>query len=291
MSHPNAPATTLLSVLVLISSLALAMPTSAQAPSRHLLRSSDGVSVPAWWFATPADAGTVIALFHQGGASGRAEYDPIVPRLREAGHRVLVIDQRRGGTTFDGVNELASTFDPETTSYCDALPDLEAALDFALDQAGGAGVVLWGSSYSAALAIVLGHRRSDDVVGIVALSPASGEPMDGCRPDDVAESLTVPLLVGRPAGEMEIESVASQLERFHAAGHRTFVADPGRHGSSMLVEERVGADVEAAWTVVLDFLGSLSIGPSAVGSSAIGPLAVESSAVGPLAVGSLPLLR
>jgi pimeloyl-ACP methyl ester carboxylesterase len=39
-------------------------------------------------------------LFHQGGASARGEYGPIIPRLLSAGYHVLAVDQRSGGDRF-----------------------------------------------------------------------------------------------------------------------------------------------------------------------------------------------
>jgi pimeloyl-ACP methyl ester carboxylesterase len=174
--------------------------------------------------------------------------------LAAEGYRVATIDQRRGGDLFDGTNGVASRFDSDATSYCDAAPDLEAALDWAAAAAPGSGVVLWGSSYSAALVIRLAARRSDVVSGVLAFSPASGDPMDGCRPEEAAAELTVPWLVLRPGSEMEHPWIADQLEAFASLGAETYVARPGRHGSSMLVEGRVGASTDATWSVVLSFL-------------------------------------
>ena len=141
-------------------------------------------------------------------------------------------------------------------SYCDALPDLEAALAYVRERNPEVKPILWGSSYSAALAIQLAAAHSDAVTGVLAFSPASGEPMDGCRPEPFADGLTVPLLVLRPQSEAVIESVAAQLAAFAEQGHQTAVADPGTHGSSMLVAERAGGDVESTWQVVLHFLHS-----------------------------------
>ena len=199
-------------------------------------------------------------LFHQGGASGWAEYAPIVPALTSRGFRVATIDQRRGGDLFDAANAVAERFDPETTSYCDAAPDLEAALDWAVDRTGDDGVVLWGSSYSAALVIRLAAERPDDVAGVLAFSPASGDPMEGCRPEAVLDRIDVPLLVLRPESEMEHAWIGEQLEIFDAAGADTYVARPGRHGSSMLVEQRVGASTEGVWGVVQAFLDRIRVG-------------------------------
>jgi hypothetical protein len=44
------------------------------------------------------------------------------------------------------------------------------------------------------------------------------------------------------------------MQLFRNQGHQVFVADPGEHGSSMLVEERVGASIEATWEKVREFL-------------------------------------
>ena len=232
-------------------------PVSAQSPRPIELTTHDGVQIPAMELADVEPEAPYVLLFHQGGASGWAEYAPIAPRLVELGYRVLTIDQRRGGDLFGGTNPVAARFDEEATSYCDAMPELEAALDYARTSNPTQKAIVWGSSYSAALVIQLSARRPDDVAGVLSFSPASGDSMDSCRPESWAESLTVPLLAVRPASEMEYAWIAEQLASFEGMGHRTYVADPGRHGSSTLVEERVEADTEAAWSVVIDFLGSL----------------------------------
>lgn len=226
--------------------------------SEHTLTTRDGVEIPAWEFRAADDRERpYVLLFHQGGASGLGEYAPITPRLVTLGYHVLVIDQRRGGTLFDVENAVAPHFDPETTSYCDPYPELEAALDFARSRAPGQRAIVWGSSYSAALVIQLGARRPDDVAGVLAFSPATGEPMAGCEPEPWAERLTRPLFAARPASEAAIPEIGEQLERLASLGAVTAIADPGRHGSSMLVEERVGASTSDVWLRVEAFLSDL----------------------------------
>ena len=233
----------------------------AQEGRRLELTTSDGVTVPALELAAASGPGPFILLFHQGGASGWAEYAPIAPRLNEMGYRVLIIDQRRGGDLFGGTNSVAANFDADVTSYCDALPELEAALDYARATDPMRKAILWGSSYSAALAIQLAARRSGDVAAVLAFSPASGEPMAGCQPEPWAETLNIPLLVVRPSSEMEHAWIAQQLTLFERLGHSSFVAEPGRHGSSALVEERVGDDTTETWRAVTAFLASLASPP------------------------------
>jgi len=226
-----------------------------------MLRTSDGVMIPALEYRSSRTEGQpFVLLFHQGGGSGPAEYEPIAPRIHEAGFNVLVIDQRRGGDRFGSRNLVAERFDPATTSYCAALPDLEAALGHARSTEPEREAILWGSSYSAALVIQLGANRPDDVGGVLAFSPASGDPMDGCRPEPFAERLTDPLLVVRPLSETQNEWIAEQLQLFADLGHSTYVADPGAHGSSALVPERADGDTEDTWSVVMDFLEQVRAG-------------------------------
>ncbi|NNF57310.1 MAG: alpha/beta hydrolase [Rhodothermaceae bacterium] len=243
-------------LLILFLTLGLPVAAHAQQDGRGVvLTTRDGLTVYGDLYASGGVPGhPFILLFHQGGANGRAEYAPILPRLRAEGFNLLVLDQRRGGDRFGGHNRTVAAHEGATFSYCEALPDLEAALAFVRERDPSARPILWGSSYSAALVIQVAAVHSDAVAGVLAFSPASGEPMDGCRPEPLADGLTVPLLVLRPQSEAARESVAAQLAAFAEQGHQTYVADPGTHGSSMLAEERAGGDVEPTWRVVLDFL-------------------------------------
>ena len=80
--------------------------------------------------------------------------------------------------------------------------------------------------------------------------------MASCRAEEVSDRITIPVLAARPTSEMEHASVTDQAALFRSHGHLVYVADPGTHGSSMLVAERVDGDVEATWRVVLDFMAA-----------------------------------
>ena len=237
------------------------LPVMAQAQEGSqeiVLTAHDGLTVYGdLYIAEDATDRPFLLLFHQGGANGRGEYAPLIPRLQAAGYNLLVLDQRQGGERLGGHNRTVAAHEGAAYSYCDALPDLEAALAFVRERNPAARPILWGSSYSAALVMQVAAAHPDAVSGVLAFSPASGEAMDGCRPEPFADGLTVPLLVLRPQSEAARESTAAQLALFAEQGHETYVADPGTHGSSMLVAERAGGDVEPTWHVVLDFLRRL----------------------------------
>ena len=198
--------------------------------------------------------GRVIALFHQGGGSARGEYGFLVADLLREGFDVVAADLQGGGDRFGFPNRtLQAHPEPADFTYCDALPEMMAVLEAARAWKPGAELIGWGSSYSGAL--ILHAATSVEMSRVLAFSPASGEPLAGCEASTVADQLTLPVLVLRPEGEAAIESVASQLEIFDAAGHATFVASPGVHASSMLNPFRVRGDVGATTARVTEFLG------------------------------------
>ena len=215
----------------------------------------DGVQVFADLYTQSATA-PILLMFHQAGANGRGEYGPIIPRLLEHGYNLLVVDQRTGGENFGCTNRTAKQFGQEV-SYCEAYPDVEAALDFVLGRGFSGPTVAWGSSYSAALAVKLAHDHPHDVEAVLAFSPATGEAMGSCQPNPLFVNLQPKLLVLRPAKEAEIPSVQEQLAFAKENGHPTYVAENGVHGSSMLVAERTESVVEPTWEVVERFLKSV----------------------------------
>ena len=204
---------------------------------------------------------STILLFHQGGSNARGEYAPIIPRLIEQGFNVLAIDQRRGGQVYGSYNRTLANIPSNSFGdgygYCDAYNNLESALNYVIKSGFTGKKILWGSSYSASLAIQLANNKQEEISGVLAFSPATGGPMSGCQPGTYFETLKVPLLLLRPPNEMENENSKQQFDLANSFNHQTYVAKYGRHGSSMLVEERVGNDVEETWNVVLSFLSKI----------------------------------
>ncbi|WP_306249843.1 alpha/beta hydrolase [Parvularcula sp. IMCC14364] len=200
----------------------------------------------------------LIHLFHQGGSNGRAEYGPIVPWLNEAGFRTIVWDQRKGGDIHGGENRTAAALNQDEVSFCDAYPDLEAAVLNTTDLSEGAPVIIWGSSYSAALVFQIAAENAGAVDGVLSFSPASGGPMVDCRARDYVDAIDVPVFVLRPASEMERESAVEQRDILVASDVSFEVIENGVHGSSMLVDERTGADMASARALILAWLNGIA---------------------------------
>lgn len=198
---------------------------------------------------------SLILLFHQGGGDARGEYGSyIAPRLVKAGYNVIAVDQRTGGDWFKGTNRTVAGLNGKEFGFCDAYPDLKAALQFARKNRFKGKRFAWGSSYSATLALRLASEFPKDLAGVLAFSPAGGPPMHGCQPADYAPAVKLPVLVLRPASEMEREISRQQFQLFEKHKFHTYTASNGVHGSSMLNPERVTGDVEEHWKRVLGFL-------------------------------------
>lgn len=238
--------------------LLLASPSAPETAQEVQLSTSDQVTIYGDLHESGSEgARPLIILIHQGDGNARGEYAPIIPRLRGAGFDILAIDSRLGGGLFGAVNRTVEKNPPRDWRYCDAYPDLVAALDYARTRRPKARIIVWGSSYSATLALRLAAERPGDVAAVLAFSPAAGPPMGDCQPVPYAARVKAPVLVVRPRQELDAAPRREDFEALKKQGHTTWVADPGAHGSSTLIAERAGGDTSATWSAVLEFLGKL----------------------------------
>lgn len=191
----------------------------------------------------------LILLFHQD-KSGKDEYALIAPRLAQAGYASLRIDQRVGGDLFGG-NPTAQRLG-QRAGYLDAKPDLAAALDWA--KAKKLPVILWGSSYSASLALLLAGERPEAVAAVLAFSP--GEYFDDQQLlARGAAKVRAPIFVTSAQDGREIDAARAVIEAAPAETKVHFVPKLGGvHGSSTLLRERNPEGAEPAWKAVLAFL-------------------------------------
>lgn len=236
--------------LLLLALLALSALSVAAEPV--VLTAFDGVKVygEAWRAAGPR--APVILAFHQA-ESNHAEYATIGPRLAAAGFTVLAIDQRSGGDYFGASNRTVAERG-FSSAYEAALPDLLAAVAWGKEQAHGAPVLLWGSSYSAALSLMLAARDPTGIAGVLAFSP--GEYLPRRRAvRSAAEKVIVPVFVTQGREHGELDNVRSIVRAIASEDKVHFVAAKGSaHGSSTLREDVNPAGAEENWQAVMKFL-------------------------------------
>jgi predicted alpha/beta hydrolase len=226
-------------------------PTPAGVRELHF-PAGDGVTVTADLYMPHPATAPMIVLFHQAGYS-RGEYRTIAPKLNELGFNALAVDARSGEATEGVGNETAAAACKlgKSTSYVDAIADLKAAVAQARTLATGK-VLIWGSSYSSSLVLVLGAELKADAV----LSFSPGEYFDDQGKSktwvaDSAKALAVPVFITSAKDEAkEWAPIAAAID---PAKLTTFVPQTaGHHGSSTLWPAQ--PDREAYWTAVTAFL-------------------------------------
>jgi alpha-beta hydrolase superfamily lysophospholipase len=219
------------------------------------LTAADGVKVYGEFWPAANPKAPLILAFHQAGSS-RAEYAPIAPRLNKMGFSVLAIDQRSGGDEFGGANQTVAVLG-QSTSYDAALPDLEAALAWGRTKAQGAPVLVWGSSYSAALVFLLAARHPADIQGLLAFSPGEYLGTPGAV-RKAAQSVRVPVFITQSSDKDEIAASRTIVGALAGTNKTLFVAKQGVHGSATLRTDRNATGVEQNWAAVMAFLAKFN---------------------------------
>ena len=217
---------------------------------------SDRVQVFADYYSAGSKAKPLILLFHQAG-SNRGEYATIGPMLATLGFNALAIDQRSGGNAWGRTNETVKRLG-RSTDYDEALLDLEAALQWAKSSGQTGSILVWGSSYSAALVFLLAAEHRGEIKALLAFSP--GEYLGGSSTvRKAAAQVSIPIFVTTAKNPEEITTAESILDASHSAEKSQFVPQLGGvHGSSTLREDENPDGAEENWAAVKEFLSKFS---------------------------------
>lgn len=157
---------------------------SASASETIKIKAADGVEVTVDLHIAHPDTVPFIILYHQAGWS-RGEYLEIAPTLNQLGFNCMAVDQRSGKAVNNVENQtfVSARQMMKETKYIDALPDMNAAINHAKEFLAKGDLIVWGSSYSSALALKIAGDRSGDIAGVLAFSPGEyfqsmGKPKD-----------------------------------------------------------------------------------------------------------------
>lgn len=214
--------------LVFLSSYFVA---SLKAQDEVTFKAKDGLTVYATEYIIDKDK-PYILLFHQAGYS-KGEYKEIAPKLLKLGYNCLAVDLRSGGDVNYVPNETAAEARKLhlNTTYLDAKKDMEAAIEYVYAKSKKP-VILFGSSYSASLALLEG-KTNEHVKAIIAFSP--GEYL---KPD-INMALSVEHLqkpVFAACSQREFVYVQEMLEGI-SPNYKTIFKpqnNPGVHGAKAL---------------------------------------------------------
>lgn len=220
-------------------------PVHAQRQLAVALEAADGVKVFGTLYPAQKER-PIVLLFHQA-ESNRGEYQDVTPTLVELGFNALAIDQRSGGELFDRRNQTVAHLQGTTGySYDEALLDLEAAVTWAARE-GYKTVIVWGSSYSAALVFLLAADHPD-VAGVLAFSPEEylSDPQEVTV---AAAQVAAPVFI--TSSRFEADDAKAIFDAVAAADKVQFVPEGfGAHGSSALSS----GDSAEYWRAVEAFL-------------------------------------
>ncbi len=238
--------------LLLLTFVAASLLVSAK--ETVTFKAADGLEITADVYAPNDLKSNMIILFHQAGWS-RGEYNEIAPKLNKLGYNCIAIDQRSGGEINGVENETFKRAEKQGlgTTYVDAKPDMDAAIDYVNKTYKSAkNILIWGSSYSAGLVLKIASER-EDIDGVLAFSPGEyykkmGKPSDWI--EQSAKNIKVPAFI--TSAKMEKKQwwkIASQIP----ADNRAYFLPTklGKHGSRALWSKF--SDSSEYWVAVKGF--------------------------------------
>ena len=196
-----------------------------------------------------------IVLCHQANWS-RGEYREIAPKLNELGFNCLAIDQRSGKSVndIDNLSVKKAREAKKGTDFPDAEQDMIAALKWAKENHAEGKLILWGSSYSAALSLRIAGENPDLVDGALAFSPGEYFTRFGKSGDWIATSakkIADPVFITSARQEYQAwKAIFKSIPGESKANFRPETA--GNHGSRALWEKF--SDNDAYWSAVKEFL-------------------------------------
>lgn len=211
-------------------------------------KSKDGLLITADLYKIKDSKGMIL-LCHRSHCN-RAEYRETAPKLNALGYSCLAIDQRSGMKVFGEVNETKNRAKAQNlpTGYLDAQQDIEAGIDYAYTINDNEPVVLFGSSYSAALSLRIA-KDSDKVQSVVVFS--AGEHLKGV--DLAAEISGISVPVFATSAKREIKETSDVLKHVESKWVTQFnPKEEGFHGSKILWESVKG--YEKIWEALSNFL-------------------------------------
>lgn len=227
---------------------------SIHVPKTIRFKSEDGLEITADLYMPHNLKTPFIILFHQAGWS-RGEYAEIVPKLNQLGFNCLAVDQRSGGE-INGVENQThqqAIQAGKATNYLDAYRDMVATAKFVKSRYAEEKMIVWGSSYSAALVLKLVSEHSDIIDGVLAFAP--GEYFAKAKGSSfikkAASILQCPVFI--TSAKSEKSNWQAIFDAIPSKAKHNFVPESkGNHGSRALWKKFT--DSKDYWSSVNNFL-------------------------------------
>ena len=215
-------------LLALAFTAVLAAPAVAAAPTPVTFTAADHVKVFATYYGTGDKSKPIVLLFHQAAGSG-AEYPSIAAKLHALGFNALAVDQRSGGNLFGRANKTVMALG-YSTGYRAALPDLQAALDWAR------------------------ANESGKIAGLMAFSPGEYLGAKHAVRDAAAKLKNVAVFVASASNRNEVAAARAILAAVPSPAKTQVVPQHAPHGASALIASANPRGYKEEWAEVERFL-------------------------------------
>lgn len=135
-----------------------------------------------------------------------------------------------------------------STGYLDAKPDIESAIDYAYNLNDNKQIILLGSSYSSALALLI-SAKSEKVKSVIAFSP--DEHLKGVNLAVKIKNINIPIFATSAKKEIkQVSEVLKFVDKKHITHFKPNIE--GFHGSKTIWEVVNG--FETYWEALKEFL-------------------------------------
>jgi len=199
--------------------------------------SPDKVIVTADIYSPNSANAPFIILFHQANYS-RGEYLEIAPKLNNLGFNCMAVDLR-SGEAINGVDNKTWKFADSLkmeTRYTDAYTDMRTSVSYVKKNFPGVKIILFGSSYSASLALKLASDYPQGISGVIAFSPGEYFAKFGWNREIIkisAAKITCPVFIASPINELD--SWKAIFDAIPGSSKVSFVPQSGgTHGAKTL---------------------------------------------------------
>ena len=236
---------------ILLSILFSALCILVRAEKKELLiKSANNIKLKADYYKIKSKK-PLILLFHQAGYS-RGEYIETAKKLNKLGYSCLAIDQRSGNKINGILNEsfVQANEMKLGTTYPDAYVDLEATVNYVLNNKLATEIILLGSSYSSSLIFILENKFKNYVKGIASFSPGEYFKFKNQSIAHYAAKVSCPVFITSAGNEKHYwEAIYKAIQTKKVSFLPKF---KGLHGSKALWSTSIGN--EKYWQHLIKFL-------------------------------------
>lgn len=215
--------------------------------------SKDGLKITADYY-KQENHKDLMVLCHRSHCN-RAEYRETAPKFNALGYSCLAIDQRSGMKIFGETNETKNRAKELglPTGYLDTRQDIESAIDYAFELNENKPIIVIGSSYSAALALLIA-TDSEKVKSLILFSP--GEHLKNTNLAKEISLINLPIFATSAKREVdEVTELFRNIDHKYLDQFKPNVE--GFHGSKMIWEMIKGH--ETYWEAIESFLNNTEI--------------------------------